>query len=875
MNAASVLGIGLVFTLKDEVSNAASKMTQKFQQLNYVSSETAAKMESSLKGIGKGFGLMTAGAAIASPFVAAINVAADFEAQMSNVKAATKASAEQIKSYEASIMKASEATKYSAMEAAMGFETLVKGGMATEKILAGGLTATLNFATAGGIAVDEAASLGIGAMSSFRDEALTMEYISNIMVGGADASVTSVNKISQGLTQAGGKAATVGLTFRDTVTALSALSNHFVEGSDAGTSFKTMLTMLQPQTNQTKALFENLGLTVKGQNQFYQNGVIKPIGEVAQVLQNLTKGKTKEQISQMFTEMFGSDGVRAAIALSKEGAQGMAILQAQMDKIKASEVAAEKLNNFNGALTILKSNLETFMIKVGSNFLPILKSFADRITTVVQAFSAFSETKLGQFAVKLAGGIALAVFALGAFVSTFHAARFAMAATQPVLKMTKIGFDSLAKTFRVLQMAAPIAFDSIKMGFASMRVAAISALTPLLPYLIPIGLAIAVVSAAVYVLVKGYQSFQKVLDGGGAETGFLGFLQKVGGAIHSVITIWKSATNEGFTLSGQFYEALQRIGMEKFALSLGTWIVRVKAFFGGIAERAVNFGSVLGSVWSSFERVGSSLGNAFSAVGKAFTSIISLVVKPFEPLLEMFPEISFYLEKLGGDVEWFAVAGKVAFEAAIFPIRAIATALELVANVITVVVDGIAIFYNFFANTFDSINWYIELFKNDMISLPQLFGMIGNAITHNLLEGIKAGWASITTFMVNSLKALPGGEAIASYLGIGGSGEEQAKQAALAQTGLAGQATSDTTVAPTQANSSFTQKMDTINNASVVKAQQGRQTAQAMETMASAGVNNSTTQVAPIINVNVVAEMDGENIVKKVNSTNQLNDARG
>ena len=150
------------------------------------------------------------------------------------------------------------------------------------------------------------------------------------------------------------------------------------------------------------------------------------------------------------------------------------------------------------------------------------------------------------------------------------------------------------------------------------------------------------------------------------------------------------------------------------------------------------------------------------------------------------------------------------------------------------------------------------------------------AITRNLLEGIQAGWDSITSFLVNSLKALPGGEAVAAYFGIGGSNAEgQAKQAALSQTGFAGQAQSDTSISPTQASSSFNQKMDSINNASVVKAQQTRQTAQAMETLASAGVestSNANTQVnlQPKFNV----QIGDREVAAIIREMNELDDAR-
>lgn len=820
MNAASILGIGLVFTLKDEVSNAADKMTNKFKQLNYVSSETAAKMESSLKGIGTGFKLMGAGAAILAPFAMATQVAADFEAQMSNIKAVTGATNDQMLTYGDTIKKAGANTAFSAMESAQGFEALIKAGVATEKIVGTGLTDALNFATAAGLQVGDAADLAANALNGFKNDMLSLAQAGDIMVGAANVSATTVGELKFGLAAAGSVASQMGISFKDVNSTLALFAQNSIKGSDAGTSFKTFLTSLVPNSKNAQEEMEKLGLIINGKNMFFDaKGSLKGMGEISQILQDATKGLNTEKRIKFFKDVFGSDAIRAASVLSQSGMKGIADIQTQMEKITAKAIADEKLNNFNGAMTILKSNLETVAITVGTLFLPMLTKMANFATVLIQKFGQFSDTGFGQFIIKLIASIGVGLVAFGGLVSAFHAVKFAMMAVQPVLVMLKAAFAST--------------------------------LVPLLPY-IAVG---ALVAGAIYGMVKAYQSFSDVLAGNTAPaTGFLGFMQKIGGAIHAVIEIWKSATNEGFTLSGKLYEALQSVGLGEFALNIGTWIVRIKSFFGGMSERFENLKNVFGSV-----------GEAFGRVGQAFNPIFDLLAKA-----------GFSFGKLGGDVSLFSTLGGYAFDYITLSIRYVATTLELLANGFVYIIDNVAIFANFFINTFSSIRNYIDMFKNDMISLPELFTLIGTTIVTNLHTAFQSQWQSFKNLVVNSIKALPGGEAIAGFFGIGGSsGEEQAKQAAVAQTGLAGQAKSDTTVSPTQANSSFTQKMDTINNASVVKAQQGRQTAQAMETLASSGVNNSTTQVAPIINVNVVAEMDGENIVKKVNSTNQLNDARG
>ena len=95
------------------------------------------------------------------------NMAANFDASMSSVQAATHSSSEEMSQLREAAIQAGADTAFSATEAASGIEELAKAGVSTKDILAGGLSGALDLAAAGEISVSEAAETAATAMVQF------------------------------------------------------------------------------------------------------------------------------------------------------------------------------------------------------------------------------------------------------------------------------------------------------------------------------------------------------------------------------------------------------------------------------------------------------------------------------------------------------------------------------------------------------------------------------------------------------------------------------------------------------------------------------------------------------------------------------------
>ena len=318
----------------------------------------------------------------------AITKSADFEARMSSIKAVTGSSADVMKQFHDAAIKAGADTAFSATEAADAIEELAKAGVSTKDILDGGLTGALNLATAGELDLKEAAEIASTALNAFKKDNLSVVDAANQLAGAANASATDVHELKYGLSMVAPVASGLGLSFRDTTNALAVFAQNGLKGSDAGTSLKTMLMNLQPQTKGQYLAMKNLGIiTEDGANKFFTaEGKIKSFAEISQVLKDSLGGLTQQQQQQALKTLFGTDAVRAATIAMNEGADGANKMQAEISKVTAAQVAAEKLNNLKGAVEGLSGSFETLQIKLGESVLPLFTTIVKYVDKLVDKF---------------------------------------------------------------------------------------------------------------------------------------------------------------------------------------------------------------------------------------------------------------------------------------------------------------------------------------------------------------------------------------------------------------------------------------------------------------------------------------------------------
>lgn len=353
------------------------------------------------------------GAGLVALSGAAVTTAANFEQAMSSVRAATHAPQAEFDRLREAAIKAGADTAFSASEAALGIEEMAKAGVATADVLSGGLSGALDLAAAGTIGVGDAAELAATAMTQFKLSGDQIPHVADLLAAAAGKAQGGVHDMGMALKQSGLIASQSGLSIEETTAGLAAFASAGLLGSDAGTSFKTMLQRLVPQSADAATAMEEIGFSA-----YDAQGNFIGLEAVAGQLKAGLTGLTEEQRAATMTTIFGSDAVRAAAVLYEQGAEGVRHWTEQVnDAGYAQETAAIKLDNLKGDLEALGGSLETALIGSGTAAANWSRGAVQAATDVVNAYSALPDplqsgaaafAGIGGAALLAAGGMAIA-----------------------------------------------------------------------------------------------------------------------------------------------------------------------------------------------------------------------------------------------------------------------------------------------------------------------------------------------------------------------------------------------------------------------------------------------------------------------------------
>ena len=336
------------------------------------------------------------GASILGGFGLAVQGATDFEQEMANVRSVMDPT--DVATFGDALsdlaLKLGADTTFSAQEAAGAIGELIRAGVPAEAAIDGVARAALDLAAATGIDVADAASIAAAAMNTFRVPASDITSVMDTLAGVANASAAEMTDLRLGLAMVGPVAATAGLSFDDTATALGLFANNGLVGSDAGTSLKTMLLGLIPKTDEAYQVMQDLGIvTEDGANAFFDStGKMKGLADIAGILQSSTADLTDEQRLMALQTMFGTDAIRSAAIMTREGADGFNTLSGAVEGMSVADMATQRMDTLNGSVEEMRGSLETAAIAIGTALIPAMRTVTDTVRDLVNRFLALPES---------------------------------------------------------------------------------------------------------------------------------------------------------------------------------------------------------------------------------------------------------------------------------------------------------------------------------------------------------------------------------------------------------------------------------------------------------------------------------------------------
>lgn len=397
-------------TLRAQVAEYNANMLKAAQATRTVGTEAEklAQQRQSFELLGRA--MLTAGGLMAAGVGVAVKKFADFDQAMSNVAATGQDARNSLDQLRQAAIDAGARTVFSATESANAIEEMAKAGVDAADILGGGLDGALDLAAAGGLGVADAAGIAATALKVFGLQGKDMSHVADLLAAGAGKAMGDVTDLSAALAQGGQVAAATGLSIEETTAALSAFASQGLLGSDAGTSLKTMLQRLTPQSKEAEAQFDALGVSA-----YDANGQFVGLANFAGQLQTAMQDMTPEARNAAMAVMFGSDAVRAANVLYQEGESGIRDWTAAVDdQGYAAETARTRLDNLKGDIEALGGAFDSALITMGSASNGPLRALVQGLTELVDGFNDLpdwaQQSALGVGALSAATLIAGGVF---------------------------------------------------------------------------------------------------------------------------------------------------------------------------------------------------------------------------------------------------------------------------------------------------------------------------------------------------------------------------------------------------------------------------------------------------------------------------------
>lgn len=378
-----------------------------------------------------------AGKAFADWTLDSIGKATDLESQMSDIAAVMNRSRDEIEPLNELIndLAINPNLKIDTFQAADAIAMLARNGLDMEQIMGGAAEATALLANATNDDFAMSADIATDAMVLFNKRADEMTGVVDGIVAVTQASKFSIEDYALFLAQAGGVAGSVGVSFEDFNAIMAATSSSFASGSDAGTSLKTFLQRLVPQSNEAADAMRDLGLfsgltgkefdkvqeriqkteaaiaeldptskdyttkldklnrelaeqraqLVAGGSAFFDsNGNMRSATEIAQALSDAFSGLSDEQRIHAASTIFGTDAMRTALSLVDGGVPKIQEFMAVYAETSGIEAAATRMDNLAGAIEVLGGVIEAIQIGVGQKFQDTLKRWAQALTGVLE-----------------------------------------------------------------------------------------------------------------------------------------------------------------------------------------------------------------------------------------------------------------------------------------------------------------------------------------------------------------------------------------------------------------------------------------------------------------------------------------------------------
>lgn len=318
---------------------------------------------------------------------AAVKIGNDFEAQMSRVKAISRATNDEISSLEDLALELGQSTSFSASEVAQGMENLASAGFSVDEIMSA-LPGMLDLAASSGIDLATASDIASSSLRGFSLSSADAEHVADIFAETAAQTNARIEDIGESMKYIAPVANAMGQNIEEVTAAIGIMADAGIKGEQAGTSLRGALSRLAKPTDVMRQTMDDLGIS------FYNSsGEMLPLNEIIERLQKSFEGLTQEQQNNALVTLFGQESLSGMLALIDRGPEELRNLTKSLENADgaASDMAETMLDNTSGSIEEMNGAIETAAITLQKSLAPHIKNVANFVTDLAERFSELDD----------------------------------------------------------------------------------------------------------------------------------------------------------------------------------------------------------------------------------------------------------------------------------------------------------------------------------------------------------------------------------------------------------------------------------------------------------------------------------------------------
>lgn len=501
--------IDVIMRLTDQVTAPLTRIRSQMD----ATAKTSTRLGRTVQTVGKNIGsissaLMPVSAGLVAAGTMAATTFMDFDRVITGAGAKAGASAAELEKMRAAATQMGADFPVSATEVAQAMDALAASGFNANQTVAL-MPSILTSAVASGEGLAQTSQVVTSALNIWgmaqKNVGQNAARVADVIQQAANASALGLQDFGIALQYAGAPAAALNVNIEELSTALALIKNRGIDASTAGTSLRSLFTRLSNPPKQAAEAIAQLGLQVTD-----SAGNFIGLENVISQMRSAMQGLNDTQRIALAQAIAGTEGYSALLSLVDTAPEEYRRMTEEINNAAGSSARQYEImkNTLSGSVEDMKGSLEALAINFGSVLAPSIRQAAAAIGSIADAINAMSPEQKAMLADIAMGIVGFTGFAFaagkvvsigGSLVAMYGNIATVLAGHHIRNKLLEYSIIGIGRAFTFLRTAALTALPRIGAAFTLI--------------LSPVGLAVAGVIAAGYLLYRNWDTVKQWITG--------------------------------------------------------------------------------------------------------------------------------------------------------------------------------------------------------------------------------------------------------------------------------------------------------------------------------------------------------------------------